>query len=353
MVHIMSFDFLNMPLAWVLEQLSKLVNGSFAGAVFLFTLLINLALLPLSVKSQKASVDQIRLKPKLDSIKEQCGDDQNKYRMETQRIYQEENVKMGGGCLPLIIRMILMLSIYTVILSPITYMTGVEKTQIENITTGINEGVAELKKQDSEKYGEFIDKLDWQEKSNARNNELAIVSIVRSEEKMKLLEEMLPEKQFEKIEEDIKEVAAKDSETNIDYTLVSEKINLTETPKFSVNIVKAFKPIWLMPIIAFLAQMLTSVLSTLMQKKNNPDAPTMAGMMLTMPLISLFIGFALPGGVTFYWACSSLIGGFIQLAIQNFYGPHKMLARTRSKELAKQCDEEAKMLKKLSSDTEK
>ena len=104
-----------------------------------------------------------------------------------------------------------------------------------------------------------------------------------------------------------------------------------------------------MPIIAFLAQMLTSVLSMLMQKKNNPGTPTMGGMLLTMPLISLFIGFALPGGVTFYWACSSLIGGFIQLPIQNFYGPHKMLARIRSKELANQCEEELKMMKKLSS----
>lgn len=343
------FDFLNVPLAWILELLSRLVNGSFAGAVFLFTLLINLVMLPLSIKSQRASVDQIRLKPKLDSIKEQCGDDQNKYRMETQRIYQEENVKMGGGCLPLIIRMVLMLSIYSVILSPITYMTGVEKSQIENITTGINAGVAELKEQDKEGYKDFIDELGWSEKSNARNNELAIVDIVRNEEKMALLEETLPEKQYKKIEADIKEVEKKDKETNVNYTLISEKINLTETPKFSINIFKAFKPIWLMPIIAFMAQMLTSVLSMLMQKKNNPEAPTMSGMLLTMPLISLFIGFALPGGVTFYWACSSLIGGFIQLAIQNFYGPHKMLARIRSKELANCCEEELKMMKKLSS----
>ena len=59
----------------------------------------------------------------------------------------------------------------------------------------------------------------------------------------------------------------------------------------------------------------------------------MMGMMLTMPLISLFIGFSLPGGVTFYWACSSLIGGFIQLAVQQLYGPHKMLSRERLKEL--------------------
>ena len=103
---------------------------------------------------------------------------------------------------------------------------------------------------------------------------------------------------------------------------------------------------------SFLAQMLSSVLSMRMQKKLNPEAPSMSGMMITMPLISLFIGFGFPGGVTFYWTCSSLIGGFIQLGVQHFYGPHKMLSRERSKELSKQCDFEAGQIKKLSSSTE-
>lgn len=89
-----------------------------------------------------------------------------------------------------------------------------------------------------------------------------------------------------------------------------------------------------------------------MQKKTNPDAPSMAGMMLTMPLISLFIGFTLPGGVTFYWACSSLIGGFVQIAVQQFYGPHKLLSKERSKELVKQCDFEAGQIKKFSEQTQ-
>ena len=89
----------------------------------------------------------------------------------------------------------------------------------------------------------------------------------------------------------------------------------------------------LIPILAFAAQMLTSVVSMKMQKKLNPEAPSMAGMMLTMPLLSLFIGFSLPGAVGFYWICSSLIGSGIQTAVQIFYGPHKMLAKERAKSI--------------------
>jgi YidC/Oxa1 family membrane protein insertase len=124
-------------------------------------------------------------------------------------------------------------------------------------------------------------------------------------------------------------------------------ISLTETPKFSFNIFGDFQKIWIMPLLAFAAQMLSSVFSMKMQKKLNPDAPNMAGMMLTMPLISLFIGFSLPGGVTFYWACSSLIGGFLQIAVQQYYGPARMLAKERSKELLNQIDFEEGQIKKL------
>ena len=130
-------------------------------------------------------------------------------------------------------------------------------------------------------------------------------------------------------------------------------INLTGKPEFNIDIIHHFNKLWIMPILAFAAQMLTSYISLVLQKKTNPEAPSMAGMMLTMPLLSLFIGFSLPGGVTFYWACSSLIGGFIQVALQIFYGPQKMLAKERAKELAKQCDLENAQIKSADMKREK
>jgi YidC/Oxa1 family membrane protein insertase len=137
----------------------------------------------------------------------------------------------------------------------------------------------------------------------------------------------------------------------IDFSLWG--IDLTQTPKFTINIFEGFELNWLIPLAAFAAQMLTSIVSMKMQKIANPDAPSMSGMMLTMPLISLFIGFTVPAGVGFYWACSSLISGFIQTGIQYFYGPQKMLANERAKELLKVHDDEQKYIsKRVNSNTE-
>ena len=254
------FNIINIPLGWVLEFLAGIFGGNFAASVFVFTLLANLAFIPLSIKSQKSSVQQTRIKPKLDELKKRYGDDKQKYSEAMQQLYQEENVSMSGGCLPMIVRLVIMMSIYWLIMSPLTYLLHIDKSVITDATTQL--GLA----------------------ANARG-ELQIIEAVRSGSL------------------NIPEIASKLSTLNFNFF----GINLTQTPKFSFDIFHDAQLIWVMPIIAFLAQMLTSVLSTSMQKKINPDAPNMMGMMLTMPLISLFIGFSLPGGVTFYWACSSLM----------------------------------------------
>ena len=78
---------------------------------------------------------------------------------------------------------------------------------------------------------------------------------------------------------------------------------------------------------AFVAQLITSIISMQINKANNPEAPSMMGMMLTMPLISLFIGFGLPGGVGFYWIISNILSFIQQVILTNVYSPRKVLAQ--------------------------
>lgn len=296
------FNIINIPLSYVIRFLADIFGGNFAAAVFAFTLLVNLVMIPLSIKSQKSSVQQTRIKPKLDELKKKYGDDKQKYSTAMQQLYQEENVSMSGGCLPMILRLVFMMSIYWLIMSPLTYLMNVDKNVIAEATKQLGE-------------------------SGARVTELNIINAVRDGTL------------------NIPQISSKLGDISFNFF----GLNLTQTPKFSFNIFKDAQAIWIMPILAFLSQMLTSVISSLMQKRINPDAPSMMGMMLMMPLISLFIGFGLPGGVTFYWACSSLLGGLIQVGVQQFYGPHKMLSRERAKELSKQCDFEQKQMEKLQS----
>ncbi len=291
------FNIINVPLSYVLNFFADIFGGSFAAAVFSFTVLINLVMLPLSIKSQKSAVDQTRIKPKLDLLKQKCGDDKQKYSAEVQNLYREENISMSGGCLPMLLRLVFMMSIYYLITSPLTYLLGVSSDVVKSVSESLN--------------------------ITGSYNELAVIKAVLDNPSAS------PEI-FNALE-------------SINFSLFG--LNLTEIPVFSINIIKNWNPIWIIPFTSFAAQMLTSFVTMRIQKHNNPEAPSMTGMLLFMPIISLVIGFKVPAGVAFYWACSSLISGGIQSAIQFFYGPHRMLANVRAKQIVSISAEESKYLK--------
>ena len=289
------FNIINFPLSYILNFFASLLGNNFAAAVFVFTLFINLAMIPLSIKSQKSSVGQMRIKPKLDELKKKYGDDKQRYSMEMQKLYQEENISMSGGCLPLLIRMPFLFAIYYLITQPLTHLFRFPADMVKG----------------------------WMEELHTKY-EIAVV-------------EKIADGSLKGVPA---EVATKVAE--LDFSFFG--IDLTGTPKFNINIFEHFNELWLIPLMAFAAQMLTSVLSMKMQKRINPDAPNMAGMMLTMPLISLFIGFTVPAAVGFYWICSSLISGGLQILVQYFYGPHKMLAKERANDIVKVYEAEQKYI---------
>ena len=294
------FNIINIPLSYILNFFSGILGNSFAAAVFVFTIFINLALIPLTIKGQKASVGQMRIKPKLDELKKKYGDDKQRYSQEMQKLYSEEKISMGGGCLPLLIRLPIMFSIYYLITQPLTYLMNISSETIDKLAKTLN--LAE----------------------GSYTRELTIIDAVSKDNSLSA------------------EIASKLE--SIDFTLFG--LDLTQTPKFSINIFNDFSLLWLIPISAFAAQMFTSLISMRLQKKINPEAPNMGCMMYSMPIISLIIGFTVPAGVGFYWACSSLIGGLLQSAVQYYYGPQKMLAKERAKEIIKEYEEEQKYIDK-------
>jgi YidC/Oxa1 family membrane protein insertase len=272
-----------------------LFNGNFAAAVFVFTVFINVILIPLNIKTQKSTIAQARIKPKLDELKKKYGDDRQKYSLEMNKLYQEENVSMSGGCLPMLIRLPIMLGVYQVVLKPLTYIMGVDGATVKAAQEALN--------------------------ITTNNQYMIQTSIIEN---------------IDKIAGKFPELAT--AVEKVDFNFIG--INLTSQPKFNIDVINNWNINWLIPIMAFAAAMLTSLVTLAIQKKANPDAPSMAGMMLTMPLMSLFIGFTVSSAAGFYWACSSLISGAIQAVIQTVYGPNKMIAADQTKELYKQYKDE-------------
>ncbi len=308
------FDFINeYILSYVMRFIMSICNDNFAVTIVIFTIFINALMIPLSIKSQKSSVQQIKIRPKLEELKRKYGDDRQKMAMAQQKLYQEENVSMSGGCLPMIIRLIFLMSIFYLITKPISYLTGIGSDVINIASDGLKN----------------IGYLT----NSTYSSELAILDFIKNGELMASVTD-------ESVKAALGTIQAEVSSMN--FNLFA--INLTKTPVFSFNFAEA-DILWVIPALSGLTALFSGILTARLQKAMNPDAPSMMGMNLIMPIFSIFIAFRAPCGLGFYWACSSLISSLIQAGVQYFYSPYKMIANERAKNLIKANEQEKKLIK--------
>lgn len=86
--------------------------GSYGIIIMIMVLIIKLALSPLSYKSYVSMAKMKVLKPELDDIKEKHGDDMSKAQQEQMKLYQKVGVNPVSGCIPMLLQMPILLSMF-------------------------------------------------------------------------------------------------------------------------------------------------------------------------------------------------------------------------------------------------
>ena len=95
------------------------VVGNWGWSIVLVTVLIKLAFYRLSATSAKSMAGMRKLKPKLDALREQYGDDKAKISQATMELYRQEKVNPIGGCLPIVIQIPVFIALYWVLLESV------------------------------------------------------------------------------------------------------------------------------------------------------------------------------------------------------------------------------------------
>ena len=83
--------------------------------IILITLIIKVVLYPLTKKSIAAQASLTELQPKLEELKKQHKDDQQRLAQETMRLYKEHKVNPLGSCLPILVQLPIFIAIYWVL----------------------------------------------------------------------------------------------------------------------------------------------------------------------------------------------------------------------------------------------
>ncbi len=105
------------PLFNVLIVFINILPGhSVGGAIILLTVLVRLALFPLTGKSIRVQKAMKELEPKLKHVREKHKDDKQTQAKKTMELYQEHGVTPFSGCLPLFIQIPIIIGLYWVFL---------------------------------------------------------------------------------------------------------------------------------------------------------------------------------------------------------------------------------------------
>ncbi len=123
------FELFSGPLGWLMKLIYNFVSEYFIALV-VFTVLVRLVLFPLSIKNQKNQMDRARVAPKLERIQKKYGQDRQKVMQKQQELYEKEGVKLTGGCLPMILQMLVLFSVIGVIYKPLTYIQQIPEQDL-------------------------------------------------------------------------------------------------------------------------------------------------------------------------------------------------------------------------------
>ena len=284
-------DIIQVPFGYLMGWLYQFTNN-YGIALILFSVIVQLVMLPMTAKSKKSMMKMSRLQPRMQEIQRRYADDPQRQNAAIQAMYKEEGVSIGGGCLWSLVPMLIIIPLYTVVRQPLVYMLH------ESLETA-NQIVDVLKTAAPEAFG-----------SNAYYNQITAAQLIP--QYADVLKEAIP--------------TISDTVLNgVNFGFLG--CNLGLIPPFNVFA----STFWTWPNVGlFLLALLSAgnqvVTMWINQKMNdsvvtNKDgiqdketaqnsqaAQTGKVMMYTMPLMMLWIGFTVPASLSLYW----LIGGVVR-----------------------------------------
>ncbi|MCX8128989.1 MAG: YidC/Oxa1 family membrane protein insertase [Clostridia bacterium] len=252
-------------------------------AIIIFTIFIRLLILPLTIKQYRSTARMQQLQPQIQEIQKRYKNDKEKLQMEMMKFYQENKVNPAGSCLPLLIQMPILFSLWYVITKPFTHMLNVTDQQVEALRTAFN------------------------------------ISKTAGYPQIDIIKQFSLDKVGNIISPDIAQKIA-DLKEGMHFI----GLNLGSVPTWRLNLeTLSWEAIGLLllPIFATVTTFLSVRISMPKANQSNQNAQ-MAGisntMMYVAPLMTLIFSFQFPAGLSLYWS----VGYVIQIIQQLYINKH-------------------------------
>ena len=290
------YDWIATPFGWILGVLYSLTDN-YLLSLLIITIVVRLILVPSAITQQKNSAKQMRLQAKVNKIKAkyagvQGREAQQKIQQETQELYSREGFNASQmGCLPMVLNLVVMMGLYGAIYAPLSKVLRLGDTVMEELKTV------------------YAAALNVDMAKQGTRYELNLLH-----EFANLSDKFNPEIVTDSVRARI---------TDLTNGLTIGKIDLTQIPKENV------KQLIIIPILAGVSALLTSLFMYMKQRKQNPEMaknPTMGCMTFMSPVISVVFAITLPAGIGCYWIISNILSFIQTVALAAALKPEKIIA---------------------------
>ena len=290
---------------------------SYGLALILFALVIKLVLFPFNLKGKKSMIQMNLLSSKMQQLQKQYGKDRERYNLEIQKLYEKEKVNPMSGCLWSFIPIIFLMVLYGIIREPLTYLMNVPADMIETVAEIT--GVA----------------------NSGTYPQIAMLKAIADPAVLEQVKAALGES-----------AGAGLFSMNVEFL----GINLANIPQLNFwsaegGLVWGNIGLFLLPLVSVgtsLLSMYVSMKTNQMNRggeQNEQMAKTNRTMMIFMPIMSLWIGFTVPAGLSIYWIAQYIFSIFQELICGRLLKKDYERARAEAAERERQEKEDEKRRK--------
>ena len=306
--------------------LDKIGIPNIGLAIILFTIVIYMLLLPLTIKQQKFSKLSAKMSPELKAIQKKYegkkdNESMTAMNLETQEVYAKYGVSPSGSCVQLLIQMPILFALYRVIYAIPAYVP-----MVKNVFTDLVEGLF-LQKETATEFLQNLHNSSMYAKQFtnelyiAGNKEYITNTFIDCLNRASTADWLGLKENFSALSDKIDAAAAQISVYNNFLGL-----NVGNSPSFTIKTAFVEKN-WLLiigalmvPVLAGLTQWLNTKLMP--QAANNDQAgendtmaQSMKAMNTMMPIMSAVFCFSLPVGMGIYWIAGAVIRCIQQVII--------------------------------------
>lgn len=288
--------------------------GNYGLAIILFSIIIKLIMLPLSIRQQKTMEKNQKIQVKYKELQFKYKNDPEKLNSEMLNLYKNENMSPFSGCFSAIIQIVLLISIFYLVRAPLTYMKKIDS----NI---INKYYTIIKEEGYTTQGSYPEIDVIREIDNIEN-------LAKNQEESK--DEESENKTYKK--EDINQEELDQMKINMNFL----GLDLSQVPMQNLSDWKVYIIPVLYVIMSFVTMKVTMKSSTTANKKDNagnaedtenkeedPMEQMNKSMAMIYPIMYVSVALIAPLGLALYWLINNILGLVEKLVLNKMLNKNK------------------------------